>query len=118
MSIKPKFAIKLDASNYIIDVQYFNEVPIDWIEISEFQYVTIIYGRKPYSKWINGKLEFDQDDEDKYLLEKQIYELREKMKDLQAEITLSEELLEDVTALEAEFSATKTLYDNLVNPPE
>ena len=40
------------------------------------------------------------------------------MKDLQAEITLSQELLEDVTAFEAEFTATKTIYDNLVNPPE
>lgn len=114
-----KYIILLDASNYVLDMQIIEgNAPSGYIEISSFQYHSLFYNRKPWTKFNGSEFVNDSKDEENFVKEQNIRNLRNKMKGLQAEINLSETLLEDVTALEAEFTATKTIYDNLVNPPE
>ncbi len=109
-----RYAILLDGTNVILDMQIVQTIPSGYIEISTFQWHELFYNRKPWTKYVGGVFVNDLKDEEDFVMQQNIRILRQQMKDIQAEIRLNVFLNEDTTRLEDELSNLKTQYANLV----
>lgn len=115
-----KWAILLDGESYILGLQYFSPtqtVPAEYIQISESVYKETLAYLQPWSKFVAGKIFNGAAEQAAYELKTQIADLRQKMMDIQQEITLNTFLSESTTLLESQLADTKDEYDALITPP-
>ena len=114
--MESKYGIEIDRESKVLDLRFFDadEFPKEYIEITEFQYLTFVKLRTPWSKYIGGTIVNDEKDEEAYLLESNKYKLRTELENLHIQIGLAERMGEDTKDLLAEFKRVKFLYNNLL----
>lgn len=113
-----KFGIEIDRDSKVLDLRFFDadEFPKEYLEITEFQYLTFVKLRTPWSKYNGETIINDVKDEAIYLQELNKYKLRTQLETLHIQIGLSERMGEDTKDLLAEFERVKTLYNNITKP--
>ncbi len=111
-----KFGIEIDRNSKVLNLRFFeaDEFPKEYLEITEFQYLTFVKLRTPWSKYNGETIVNDEKDEQAYLLELNKYKLHTQLENLHIQIGLSERMGEDTKDLLAEFERVKALYNNLI----
>lgn len=112
-----KWAILLDSESYILGLQYFSpteSIPAGYLQISESVYIETFEYLQPWSKFISGQIYNGKEEEDEYKIKKNIEDLRDRMKYVQAEITLNTFLEESTTVLETELDNLKLRYEAIL----
>lgn len=109
-----KYGIRLDDNLFVLDINIFQELPKEYLEISEYQYLTYLKIWKPWSKYLKSELVNLPEDEKAYLHEKNKRDLRKQLENLHIQIGLSERMREDPKDLLADFERVKVLYNKLL----
>ena len=114
-----QYAILLDGESYIIGISYFAPtatIPKTWLQINKIQYDDTLTYMTPWSKFVAGKVYNGAVEEETYTHNKAVADIRQEMKDLQAEIELNTYLGESTNTLSADLATKKTEYEALIAP--